>query len=79
MSQPLSENPGGSASILAQLTDRQLVCLRLASEGLSSRQIAQHLGVSARTVDDHFLTACQVLGVRTRIQAVAILIWAGGR
>lgn len=56
------------------LTERQTDCLRLASEGLSSRQIGRQLQVSARTVDDHILVACQALGVRTRIQAVALLV-----
>ncbi|WP_313553099.1 helix-turn-helix transcriptional regulator [Brevundimonas sp.] len=55
------------------LTARQAECLRLAGEGLSSRQIARRLGVSARTVDDHILLGCRWLGVRTRVQAVALL------
>jgi len=56
------------------LSARQAECLRLAGEGLSSRQIARRLGVSARTVDDHILLGCRWLGVRTRVQAVALLV-----
>lgn len=55
------------------LSARQADCLRLAGEGLSSRQIARRLGLSARTVDDHILLGCRSLGVRTRVQAVALL------
>ena len=55
------------------LSDRQADCLRLAGQGLSSRQIARRLGLSARTVDDHILLGCRWLGVRTRVQAVALL------
>ena len=55
------------------LSARQADCLRLAGQGLSSRQIARRLGLSARTVDDHILLGCRWLGVRTRVQAVALL------
>lgn len=55
------------------LTDRQRQCLTLASEGLTSARIARALGLSPRTVDEHLADACRLLGVRTRIQAVARL------
>lgn len=55
------------------MSDRQLQCLRLASAGLTSSEIAAQVGVSARTVDEHLALACRALGVRTRIQAVAWL------
>ncbi|HAD84228.1 MAG TPA: LuxR family transcriptional regulator [Brevundimonas sp.] len=55
------------------LTDRQRQCLTLASEGLTSSRIAAALGLSPRTVDEHLADACRLLGVRTRIQAVARL------
>lgn len=66
-----------SAPVPVRLSDglsaRQADCLRLAGQGLSSRQIARRLGLSARTVDDHILLGCRWLGVRTRVQAVALL------
>ena len=55
------------------LTDRQRQCLTLASRGLTSGRIAVVLGLSPRTVDEHLADACRLLGVRTRIQAVARL------
>jgi len=55
------------------LTDRQRQCLTLASEGLTSSRIAAALSLSPRTVDEHLADACRLLGVRTRIQAVARL------
>lgn len=55
------------------LTDRQRQCLTLASRGLTSGRIAATLGLSPRTVDEHLADACRLLGVRTRIQAVARL------
>jgi LuxR family transcriptional regulator of spore coat protein len=59
------------AQTAAGLSARQSECLRLAAKGLASREIGRRLGVSARTVDDHILYACRILGVRTRVQAVA--------
>ncbi|MNT73617.1 Spore germination protein GerE [compost metagenome] len=56
-----------------RLTARQRQCLALAARGLSSRAIAEDLLLSSRTVDEHILRACMTLGVRTRVQAVAIL------
>lgn len=58
---------------LARLSSRQAECLDLAATGLASAAIAARLGLSSRTVDEHLTGACRVLGVRTRIQAVALL------
>ena len=60
-------------ALVDALTDRQRQCLSLASEGLTSSRIAAALGLSPRTVDEHLADACRLLGVRTRIQAVARL------
>jgi len=56
---------------------RQLQCLRLASQGWSSRQIAVDLSLSHRTVQEHLMNACSRLGVATSVQAVARLIATG--
>ncbi len=58
---------------LDRLSQRQDECLRLAADGLTSAEIGAQLGLSPRTVDEHLLGACKALGVRTRIQAVALL------
>ncbi|MGH7021275.1 MAG: helix-turn-helix domain-containing protein [Brevundimonas sp.] len=55
------------------LTHRQRQCLMLAADGLTSARIGAALGLSPRTVDEHLADACSLLGVRTRIQAVARL------
>jgi len=59
------------------LTLRQLQCLRLASQGWSSREIAVNLSLSHRTVQEHLMNACSRLGVATSVQAVARLIASG--
>ncbi|WP_369062561.1 helix-turn-helix transcriptional regulator [Caulobacter sp. 73W] len=52
------------------LSRRQRECLVWAERGKSSRDIATILGLSSRTVEEHFAEACRKLGVRTRMQAV---------
>ena len=75
MTQSLPLSPDHAATRSSDgLSARQADCLRLAGQGLSSRQIARRLGLSARTVDDHILLGCRWLGVRTRVQAVALLV-----
>lgn len=55
---------------LVVLSPRQLECLRWAEAGKSARDTGQILGISQRTVEKHLEQAYEVLGVRTRIQAV---------
>ena len=54
-----------------QLTPRQVECLRWVREGKSSSDIGDILSLSPRTIDYYLLNACERLGVRTRVQAVA--------
>ena len=75
MNQSLSRSSGGGRlALAARLSERQSDCLRLAAQGLPSREIGRRLSLSSRTVDDHILLACRTLGVRTRVQAVARLV-----
>ncbi|WP_081600455.1 MULTISPECIES: helix-turn-helix domain-containing protein [Brevundimonas] len=69
-----SHTPTSATACVDDLTSRQRECLTLAAEGLTSAAIGDRLGVSPRTVDEHLTSACVVLGVRTRIQAVAKLV-----
>jgi len=59
-----------SANRELQLTARQRECLYWTEQGKSARDIGVILGISRRTVEEHLALGCQVLGVRTRIQAV---------
>jgi DNA-binding CsgD family transcriptional regulator len=61
----------GRASHARPLTARQRECLLWVRMGKSSADIGDLLGLSAETVNDHIAAACQRLGVRTRVQAVA--------
>jgi DNA-binding CsgD family transcriptional regulator len=59
------------------LSERQLDCLKFVAAGLSSPKIARRLGISPRTVDEYVADACLKLGVRTRVEAIAVAIRAG--
>jgi DNA-binding CsgD family transcriptional regulator len=55
------------------LTARERQVLNLVAEGQTSRQIAQQLYLSARTVEMHVQNAMTKLGCRTRAEAVHLL------
>jgi len=61
-----------------KLSDRQLDCLRLVAQHLSSKEIAAELGISSHTVDQRIRGALQVLGVERRTQAARIVIDEAG-
>lgn len=55
-------------------TARQAEVLRLAGRGLSDKQIARYLGISARTVEDHFSAMRRRTGAHSRSELIAY--WA---
>lgn len=61
-----------------KLSDRQLDCLRLVAQNLSSKEIAVELGISSHTVDQRIRGALQILGVERRAQAARIVTEAAG-
>jgi DNA-binding CsgD family transcriptional regulator len=58
------------------LTLRQREILRLASEGLSDKEIAARLGISYRTVRTHFERLYRRYGLHGRAAAVALYLRA---
>jgi DNA-binding CsgD family transcriptional regulator len=56
-----------------QLTAHELQVAQLAAEGLSNREIAQHLFVSHRTISTHLSRIYPKLGVRGRGELAAVL------
>lgn len=59
------------------LTDRELQLLKLVSQGLSNRAIAQTLDISLNTVKYHMKNILLKLGVQNRTEAVAYAIRIG--
>jgi DNA-binding NarL/FixJ family response regulator len=56
------------------LTRREHEIAGLAARGLSNRQIAEHLVVSVRTVDNHLHRVYGKLGITRRAELAAILL-----
>jgi two-component system nitrate/nitrite response regulator NarL len=63
-----SPSPGDRASVQA-LSQREREVLRLLAEGLTDREIAESLTISARTVETHVSSVLHKLGVRNRAEA----------
>lgn len=53
------------------LTPRECEVLKLLTEGLVKKEIAQHIGMSYHTVDTHLRSIYRRLGVRSNTEAVA--------
>jgi DNA-binding NarL/FixJ family response regulator len=68
-----SRQPERSA---ADLTERELSVLGLLAAGLHNREVAERLGISARTVDRHCDKIYAKLGVSSRTEAVVRAISA---
>jgi DNA-binding NarL/FixJ family response regulator len=61
------------ASVLAQLTSRQIEVLKLVSEGQSNKEIARALGLAPSTVKTHLEHLMETLGVANRTEAATKL------
>jgi DNA-binding CsgD family transcriptional regulator len=72
-SRPILPGPGGTA----YLTARQVEVLELAAHGLGNKQIAIHLGLSARTVEDRFAEMRKSTGASTKYELIAWGVAAG--
>ncbi len=55
------------------LTSRELQVARCASNGSSNREIAEHLGLSTRTIEGHLLRTSEKVGIRKRVR-LALLV-----
>ena len=64
---------GGVTVAGAHLTSRELQCLELAAKGKSAWESAKLIGIAERTVTFHIENAKRKLGVRTKLQAIAML------
>ena len=75
----LGEEPAAatpSASAPSTLTPRETEVAELVAEGLSDREIADHLVIARRTAETHVQHILRKLGARSRAQVAA---WVAGR
>jgi NarL family two-component system response regulator LiaR len=72
---PSSQPPEEHA--LDQLTERELEVLKLAAKGITNREIAQELSLSARTVQAHLSTIFSKMQVSSRTEAVVRALQKG--
>lgn len=69
---PLAPPPGGADAPKSPLTGREREIAGLVADGLSNRQIAEHLVISKRTVDSHVEHIFGKLGISSRVQ---LAVW----
>ena len=60
-----------------KLSCREQECLYLLSNGMTQKEIAHHLGVKLRTVEQQVASARKKLAAKTTIQAVVEAIRGG--
>jgi two-component system nitrate/nitrite response regulator NarL len=67
---------GAGDSRTAELTDRERDVLGAIADGLSTKAVAHHLGISVKTVESHKTRIFGKLGVRSQAEAVAVALGA---
>lgn len=77
--EPERRGPAVHETAMARLTPRQRDILALVADGLTNKQVARSLGVSAGTVKVHLAQILRTLGVQNRTQAVALAVGAKRR
>jgi DNA-binding NarL/FixJ family response regulator len=68
---------GALAASGPSLTERQVEVLRLLAKGLTNREIAGVLGISATTVKGHVAAVFEALDVTNRTEAVRVMLDLG--
>ncbi len=61
----------------ASLTEREIQVLQLVAEGLNSREIAERLNISVKTVDTHRANIMEKLGVHNTAELIKLAIRKG--
>jgi DNA-binding NarL/FixJ family response regulator len=69
--------PGKGSPLAPPLTERELEVIKALAQGMSDRQIANHLGISEKTVRNHTSNIYRKLHVFDRTQAVIYAVREG--
>ena len=73
----LGVGPSSARARPAGLTEREIEVLQLVARGDTNKEVAQRLGISARTVGHHLAHAYEKIGVSTRAAAALFAIEHG--
>ena len=76
---PATVTPAGEPDALRELTPQQRQIVRLASAGLTDREIGDRLFLSPRTVSSHLYRSYPKLGMASRHQLRDVVARAEGR
>lgn len=77
---PDAVQPGAQPQLrrlAAYLTDRELECLGLLTEGMDTEMMSRELGVSRTTVRSHVQAVLNKLGVHSRLEAASMAVRFG--
>jgi DNA-binding NarL/FixJ family response regulator len=72
---PASAQPAAIAR--AALTEREREILGMVGEGLANKEIARRLQIELATVKSHIHNILRKLGVNSRTEAAAVVLWPG--
>jgi DNA-binding NarL/FixJ family response regulator len=67
----------GSVEPAASLTARELQVMEMLARGMTNREIAEHLGISGKTVDTHRGHVLKKLGIRTNSELTSFAVKHG--
>lgn len=70
------QDPAGARArrLVSLLTDRELECLALLVEGVSTREMERRLGIATLTVRSHVQSMLSKLGVHSRLEAASLAV-----
>ncbi|GHE57381.1 ATP-binding protein [Streptomyces capitiformicae] len=74
---PAAQDPAHTSADWDSLTPSEIRVVRLVAEGLTNRETAQRLAVSAHTVDSHLRRAFAKLGVSRRVELARYVLAHG--
>lgn len=73
----IAESTRGETGGQSSLTEREAQVIRLVAEGLSSREIAERLCLSVKTVDTHRANIMEKIGVHNTVELIKYAIREG--
>ena len=73
---PVDQDPAGARArrLVSLLTEREVECLALLVEGVSTREMERRLGIATLTVRSHVQSMLSKLGVHSRLEAASLAV-----